>query len=52
MSKYKAKAVGILVKQVGSAYTSQRCAECGFCRSLIFSECLDYLSLDSEGIPS
>ncbi|TKX75845.1 transposase [Halorubrum sp. GN11_10-6_MGM] len=27
---YKAEAVGISVKQVGSAYTSQRCAECGF----------------------
>nr|WP_282594660.1 transposase [Halomarina salina] len=27
---YKAEAVGILVKQVGSAYTSKRCAECGF----------------------
>ncbi|RLM76234.1 RNA-guided endonuclease TnpB family protein [Halorubrum sp. Atlit-26R] len=27
---YKAGAVGISVKQVGSAYTSQRCAECGF----------------------
>ena len=28
--EYKAEAVGISVKQVGSAYTSQRCAECGF----------------------
>jgi len=28
--KYKAEAVGISVKQVGSAYTSKRCAECGF----------------------
>ncbi|WP_121823010.1 RNA-guided endonuclease InsQ/TnpB family protein [Halostella salina] len=27
---YKAEAEGISVKQVGSAYTSQRCAECGF----------------------
>jgi IS605 OrfB family transposase len=27
---YKAQAVGISVKQVGSAYTSKRCAECGF----------------------
>jgi len=27
---YKAEADGISVKQVGSAYTSQRCAECGF----------------------
>jgi IS605 OrfB family transposase len=27
---YKAEAVGILVKQVGPAYTSTRCAECGF----------------------
>nr|WP_276278522.1 transposase [Halomicroarcula sp. SYNS111] len=26
---YKAEAEGISVKQVGSAYTSQRCAECG-----------------------
>ncbi|QGX94840.1 hypothetical protein EI982_08570 [Haloplanus rallus] len=24
------EAVGIAVKQVGSAYTSKRCAECGF----------------------
>ena len=28
--EYKAEAEGISVKQVGSAYTSQRCAECGF----------------------
>jgi len=28
--EYKAEAEGILVKQVGSAYTSKRCAECGF----------------------
>jgi len=28
--KYKAEVEGILVKQVGSAYTSKRCAECGF----------------------
>ena len=28
--EYKAEAVGVSVKQVGSAYTSQRCAECGF----------------------
>ena len=28
--EYKAEAEGIAVKQVGSAYTSQRCAECGF----------------------
>jgi putative transposase len=28
--EYKAEAVGISVKQVGSAYTSQRCSECGF----------------------
>ncbi|NHN46460.1 IS200/IS605 family element transposase accessory protein TnpB [Halostella sp. JP-L12] len=28
--EYKAEAVGISVKQVGSAYTSTRCAECGF----------------------
>ena len=28
--EYKAKAEGISVKQVGSAYTSTRCAECGF----------------------
>ena len=28
--EYKAEAVGVLVKQVGSAYTSKRCAECGF----------------------
>jgi putative transposase len=27
---YKAEAEGIAVKQVGSAYTSKRCAECGF----------------------
>jgi IS605 OrfB family transposase len=27
---YKAEAEGISVKHVGSAYTSQRCAECGF----------------------
>jgi len=27
---YKAEAVGVSVKQVGSAYTSKRCAECGF----------------------
>jgi IS605 OrfB family transposase len=27
---YKAEAAGISVKQVGSAYTSKRCAECGF----------------------
>jgi IS605 OrfB family transposase len=27
---YKPEAEGISVKQVGSAYTSQRCAECGF----------------------
>ncbi|AOW79511.1 IS1341-type transposase [Halodesulfurarchaeum formicicum] len=27
---YKAEAVGISVKQVGPAYTSKRCAECGF----------------------
>jgi IS605 OrfB family transposase len=29
-AEYKAEAVGISVKQVGSAYTSKRCAECGF----------------------
>ena len=28
--EYKAEAVGISVKQVGSAYTSKRCSECGF----------------------
>jgi putative transposase len=28
--EYKAEAAGISVKQVGSAYTSKRCAECGF----------------------
>jgi IS605 OrfB family transposase len=28
--EYKAEAEGILVKQVSSAYTSKRCAECGF----------------------
>jgi len=28
--EYKAESVGIAVKQVGSAYTSQRCSECGF----------------------
>ena len=28
--EYKAKAEGITVEQVGSAYTSKRCAECGF----------------------
>ncbi|MEF8772794.1 RNA-guided endonuclease InsQ/TnpB family protein [Halodesulfurarchaeum sp.] len=28
--EYKADSVGISVKQVGSAYTSQRCSECGF----------------------
>ncbi|QZP38267.1 RNA-guided endonuclease InsQ/TnpB family protein [Halobaculum magnesiiphilum] len=28
--EYKAEADGISVKQVGSAYTSKRCAECGF----------------------
>jgi putative transposase len=28
--EYKAEAVGISVKQVGSAYTSKRCIECGF----------------------
>ncbi|RLM49914.1 transposase [Halorubrum sp. Atlit-28R] len=28
--EYRAEAVGVSVKQVGSAYTSQRCAECGF----------------------
>jgi IS605 OrfB family transposase len=28
--EYKAEAVGVAVKQVGSAYTSTRCAECGF----------------------
>jgi len=28
--EYKAETEGITVKQVGSAYTSQRCAECGF----------------------
>jgi IS605 OrfB family transposase len=28
--EYKAEAVGVSVKQVGSAYTSKRCAECGF----------------------
>ncbi len=28
--EYKAESVGISVKQVGSAYTSKRCAECGF----------------------
>jgi IS605 OrfB family transposase len=28
--EYKAEAVGIAVKQVGSAYTSKRCSECGF----------------------
>ena len=28
--EYKAAAEGIAVKQVGSAYTSKRCAECGF----------------------
>ena len=27
---YKAETVGISVKQVGAAYTSKRCAECGF----------------------
>jgi hypothetical protein len=27
---YKAEAEGISVKQGGSAYTSKRCAECGF----------------------
>jgi len=28
--EYKAEAVGISVKQVGSAYASKRCPECGF----------------------
>jgi IS605 OrfB family transposase len=28
--RYKAESVGVSVKQVGSAYTSTRCAECGF----------------------
>ncbi|WP_121820709.1 RNA-guided endonuclease InsQ/TnpB family protein [Halostella salina] len=28
--EYKAEAVGVSVKQVGSAYTSKRCTECGF----------------------
>ena len=28
--EYKAEAVSVSVKQVGSAYTSKRCAECGF----------------------
>jgi len=28
--EYKAEAVGVSVRQVGSAYTSKRCAECGF----------------------
>ena len=28
--EYKAEAEGILVRQVGSAYTSKRCVECGF----------------------
>src|SRR6056297_1861249 len=28
--EYKAESVGVSVKQVGSAYTSQRCSECGF----------------------
>ena len=28
--EYKAEAEGIAVKQVGSAYTSKRCSECGF----------------------
>jgi putative transposase len=28
--EYKAEANGISVQQVGSAYTSKRCAECGF----------------------
>ncbi len=28
--EYKAEAEGLSVKQVGSAYTSKRCAECGF----------------------
>ncbi len=28
--EYKAEAVGVSVKQVASAYTSKRCAECGF----------------------
>ena len=28
--EYKAEAVGVSVKQVGSAYTSKRCSECGF----------------------
>ena len=28
--EYKAEASGISVRQVGSAYTSKRCAECGF----------------------
>jgi len=28
--EYKAEAVGIAVKQVGSEYTSKRCAKCGF----------------------
>ncbi len=31
--EYKAETVGITVKQVGSAYTSKRCAECGFTAS-------------------
>ncbi|ELY45615.1 IS1341-type transposase (TCE32) [Natronorubrum bangense JCM 10635] len=31
--EYKAESVGITVKQVGSAYTSKRCAECGFTAS-------------------
>jgi len=28
--EYKAEIVGVAVKQVGSAYTSKRCSECGF----------------------
>nr|WP_238330821.1 zinc ribbon domain-containing protein [Haloglomus irregulare] len=28
--EYKPEAVGISVQQVGSAYTSKRCVECGF----------------------
>ncbi|WP_019992071.1 RNA-guided endonuclease InsQ/TnpB family protein [Natronorubrum tibetense] len=28
--EYKAEAMGVSVEQVGSAYTSKRCAECGF----------------------
>ena len=28
--EYKAEALGVSVRQVGSAYTSKRCAECGF----------------------